>query len=88
MASLDPNGVDSAEILTPSSAEQICRDVQLMIDINTRHLERLRTPITSSLGEKTSGDNEFQYYLAIYTKKSLKYRKKLGIFLPLFQFLR
>ena len=39
------------ELLTPENAARICQDVQHMIDINSEHLERLRTPMTSTSGK-------------------------------------
>lgn len=38
----------SEDMLTPEAAVRICQDVQHMIDINSEHLERLRTPMTTS----------------------------------------
>lgn len=42
----DSSGSKSAAI----SALRICQDVQHMIDINSEHLERLRTPMAASSG--------------------------------------
>ena len=43
------------EILTSEAAEKLCQecqDVQHMIDINSDHLERLRTSMISTSGKK------------------------------------
>lgn len=40
----------SEEVLTPESAVRICQDVQHMIDINSEHLDRLRTPMATTSG--------------------------------------
>ena len=46
IGSSDPTGLESVAI----SALRICQDVQHMIDINSEHLERLRTPMAASSG--------------------------------------
>lgn len=39
------------DFLSPEAAARVCQDVQHMIDINSEHLERLRTPMTSTSGK-------------------------------------
>ena len=43
----------SDEAMTPSLAEKSCKDVQLIIELNTTHLERLRRTASE---ERTSGE--------------------------------
>jgi len=47
VSAVDSMGPESA----PISALRICQDVQHMIDINSEHLERLRTPMTVTSGK-------------------------------------
>ena len=43
----------SEEAMTASLAEKSCKDVQLIIELNTTHLERLRRTASE---ERTSGE--------------------------------